>query len=150
MCCSTALLPWPLADGCRLNNGCCCFPGKKSNLRNRSALFFSWLFCAAIRSTKKPSGKIESGSKSTMHEGTQLPNPENKNSCKRKNLPERSSLIILFLSKSLPLAQPGCHSYRAAICVAVKLEHHIIREEEAAFFGCVFKELVADRLWPEP
>lgn len=71
---------------------------------------------------KKPSGKIESGSKSAMHEGTRLPNSENKNSSKRKNLPERSSLIIPFLSNALPPAQPGCRLYRAAICVAVKLE----------------------------
>lgn len=85
-----------------------------------------------------------------MHEGTRLPNPENKNSCKKKSLPKRSSLIIPFLAKALPPAQPGCRSYRAAVCVAVKLEHRIIREKAAYFFGCVFKEPVADRWRPEP
>lgn len=59
---------------------------------------------------------------------------------KKKKRPERSSLIIPFLSKALPLAQPGCHSYRATICAAIKPEYCcVIREEEASFLAVFSK-----------
>lgn len=53
---------------------------------------------------------------------------------RKKKKAERSSLIIPFLSKALPLAQPSCRSYRVTICVAVKLEHRIVREKAQLFW----------------
>lgn len=58
---------------------------------------------------------------------------------KKKKKPERSSLIIPFLSKALPLAQPSCRSYRATICVAIKLGHRIVREKGASFLAVLSK-----------
>lgn len=123
----------------RFHNGCSRFPGKKSIPRKASSSPFpSWFLCPAISSTRKPSGKIGSGSESAMHEGTRVPNPGNKNSWERGESLKGASLMIPFLSKSFAPGTATLPLCGAAIWEAAERERRVIPGKKNPFFWLRF------------